>query len=381
MSYVDKITGPNRVTRFRARYRDPSGKEKSKTFDSRKQAVAFLVKIDAAKSTGIYVDPSHGKILVRDFAATWLAGRDTRASTQARDESLFRSYIIPRFGDVPIGAVRKAEVAAWQRELAKSPATVSKVLTLFKAILADAVGDGLLPANPLQGLKLPTVEREEMRVLTSAELLRLADAIDARYRALVFVGGYGGLRIGEMAGLQVGDLDMLRGIVSIERQVVEVEGKLTVGPLKTRAARRKVRLPKFVVEELAAHLSTIVDTSPMGDTLVFPSPDGGLLSRTNFRLRFWLPATRAAGLDGVRVHDLRHTAVSLWIATGANPKMVATRAGHTSVRTVFDVYGHLLPDADDALVDALDELGRDVLPDRMRTGHVLKMSKQAGASE
>jgi integrase len=65
---------------------------------------------------------------------------------------------------------------------------------------------------------------------------------------------------------------------------------------------------------------------------------------------------KAADLEGVRVHDLCHTAVSLWIATGANAKEIARRAGHTSVRTVFDVYGHLLPTGDDELVDALDAM-------------------------
>jgi integrase len=330
-----------------------------------------LTKIDAAKRVGSYVDPKGGKLLVRDHATAWLTGRDVRPSTLARDDSYVRSMILPHFGDVPIGQVRAADVAAWKIELLarKSPATVSKALTLFKMLMNDAVRDGLLPANPIAGVKLPTVEREEMRFLTPEELLRLAEVIDPRYRALVVVGGYGGLRIGELAGLRRSRIDMLRGVIDVAEQVVEVGGKLSVGPLKTRAARRRVKLPRFVVEELAAHLAKVQSE------LVFPSPDGGLLSRTRFRQRVWLPATHTADLDGVRVHDLRHTAVSLWIATGANPKEVARRAGHTSVRTVFDVYGHLLPDADDALVDALDALGRDVLADGARTGHVLKLSK------
>lgn len=162
--------------------------------------------------------------------------------------------------------------------------------------------------------------------------------------------------------------------------MVEAAGKLALGPLKTKAARRRVRLPRFVTEELAAHLAGRGD-SPKPADLVFPSPGGGLLSRTRFRTRAWLPATRAAGLDGVRVHDLRHTAVSLWISAGANPKEVARRAGHTSVRTVFDVYGHLLPDADDALVDALDALGREVSTEGAGISRVHKLPKQAGAAE
>jgi integrase len=185
------------------------------------------------------------------------------------------------------------------------------------------------------------------------------------------------LRIGEMAGLQVQDLEMLKGIASVERQVVEVGGKLSIGPLKTRAARRKVRLPRFVVQEPAAHLANR-GGSPKPADLVFPAPGGGLLSRTMFRQRFWLPATKLAGLDGVRVHDLRHSAVSLWIAAGANPKEVARRAGHTSVRTVFDVYGHLLPDSDDALVDALDALGREVPAESPGISRVYELTKQTG---
>jgi integrase len=75
-----------------------------------------------------------------------------------------------------------------------------------------------------------------------------------------------------------------------------------------------------------------------------------------FRARVWRPATRKADLDGLRIHDLRHTAVALWIAAGAGPKEVATRAGHTSVSFMLDRYGHLYPEADTALRDRLNEL-------------------------
>jgi integrase len=159
---------------------------------------------------------------------------------------------------------------------------------LPKAMISGAVEDGLLPRNVIAIVKLPKVEREEMRFLTPGELQSLANAIDPRYRALIFVGGYGGLRIGEMAGLQTQDLDMLRGIISVERQVVEVAGNLTVGPLKTKAARRKVKLPRFVVDEISHHLANPAH----GRDLVFPAPEGGLLSRTMFRQRFWLQQPR-----------------------------------------------------------------------------------------
>jgi integrase len=125
-----------------------------------------------------------------------------------------------------------------------------------------------------------------------------------------------------------------------------------VGPPKTRASRRTVGLPRAVVEELAAHLATPAPP----DAFVFTAPKGGPLRVIAFRARIWRPATNSAGLDGLRIHDLRHTAVALWIAAGANPKEVAARAGHTSVSFTLDRYGHLYPESDAALRDRLDAI-------------------------
>ena len=89
---------------------------------------------------------------------------------------------------------------------------------------------------------------------------------------------------------------------------------------------------------------------------VFTAPNGGPLRVTAFRARAWRAATKAAGLDGLRIHDLRHTAVALWIAAGASPKEVAALAGHTSVSFTLDRYGHLYPDSYATLRDRLDAM-------------------------
>jgi integrase len=199
---------------------------------------------------------------------------------------------------------------------------------------------------------LPKVEREEMRFLTPTQVAELADAIHAHYRALVLVGAYGGLRIGELAGLRRRRVDLLHGLVEVAEILTEVRGELFVGPPKTRAGRRRVGLPQAVTRELARHLGT---PGGPGD-LVFTAPHGGPLRVNGFRARVWRPATRAAGLDGLRIHDLRHTAVALWIAAGANPKEVSSRAGHASASFTLDRYGHLFPEADDALRNRLEAL-------------------------
>jgi integrase len=120
----------------------------------------------------------------------------------------------------------------------------------------------------------------------------------------------------------------------------------------SRAVRRTVGLPRVVVEELAAHLG------PVGpaDAHVFTAEKGGVLRTSNFRIKVWLPAVRAAGLAPLRPHDLRHPAVGLWIAAGANPKEVSVRAGHTSVSFTLDRYGHLFPGHDTELRDRLDAM-------------------------
>jgi integrase len=92
------------------------------------------------------------------------------------------------------------------------------------------------------------------------------------------------------------------------------------------------------------------------DAFVFAGPHGGALRVSLFRSRFWRPATLAAGSDGLRIHDLRHTAVALWIAAGANPKEVAARAGHASVSFTLDRYGHLYPEADLSLRERLEAI-------------------------
>jgi integrase len=141
-------------------------------------------------------------------------------------------------------------------------------------------------------------------------------------------------------------------MVEVVEIVTEVSGYLYFGPPKTRAGYRRVGLPRVVVEALAEQLAC----PGSADDLAFMGPQGGTLRLAGFRHRIWRPATRAAGLDGLRIHDLRHTAVALWIAAGANPKEVAARAGHTSVSSTLDRYGHMYPDADQALRDRLDAL-------------------------
>jgi integrase len=214
------------------------------------------------------------------------------------------------------------------------------------------VDAGLIAQSPCRRIALPRVEREERRFLTPTEIGALAEAIDPRYRAMVIFDAYCGLRLGELAGIRRSRVDLLHGQVRVTEIAVEVKGELLFGPPKTRAGYRKVPLPRFVADEMAAHLDTYGDPDP--EALVFVGADGGALRANGWRARHWRPAIKAAGLEPLRPHDLRHTAVSLWVAAGASPKQIAGWAGHTSVSVVLDRYGHLFPGHEGAVLDRLE---------------------------
>jgi integrase len=353
MAHIERRIRNGKVS-YRARYRDPAGHERAKVFARRADAQRFLTEIENRKLKGTWTDPAHGRVRFRDWLAEWWATTtNLRRTTSVRDETYLRLYVLPRFGDLPLATIGQRDVRAWIADLTArdlAPATVVKAYHLLGKVLAGAVDAGMIAQSPCRRVPLPKIEREEMRFLTPAEIARLADTIRPSYHTLVLVAAYGGLRIGELAGLRRERVDLLRGTVEVAEIMTEVAGKLQVGPPKTRASRRTVGLPRTVINDLTGHLAR--PGAPSG--FVFTSPQGGPLRVAAFRSRIWRPATRAAGLDGLRIHDLRHTAVALWIAAGANPKEVAARAGHASVSFTLDRYGHLYPEADASLRDRLD---------------------------
>jgi integrase len=160
-----------------------------------------------------------------------------------------------------------------------------------------------------------------------------------------------GLRIGEAAALRVGRLDLLGRRVGVVEAATEVNGRLAWGPTKT-GERRTVPLPRF----LAGQLGTYLADRPHGpEDLVFTMPGGGPLRASKWGERYFCPAVAAAGLgEGLRVHDLRHTAASLAIRENARVKIVQAMLGHRSATQTLDRYGHLYPSDLDTLAERLD---------------------------
>jgi integrase len=301
--------------------------------------------------------PSSGRIPLADWAAQWESTTvHLRASSRARDESYLRNHVLPCFGATRLDAIGVLDVRRWVAELSASglaPATVHKAYQTLSKALRGAVDTGLLAQTPCRRIELPRIEREEMRFLAPAEIAQLADAIDSRYRALVLVASYCGLRIGELAGLRRAQVDLQAHTIRVIENAVEVHSRLVRGAPKTKAGRRTVPVAPTIAAALEHHLGTYTPPRARGRRSS-PGAGGGTLRAAAWRSRFWTPATRAAGLAPLRVDDMRTTAVALWIAAGANPKQLAAWAGHTSVAVVLDRYGHLFEGHEAAVLSRLD---------------------------
>jgi integrase len=345
--------------RWQVRYRDLSGVLHTgpHTFTSKAAAARYLAMVEADLHRGAWTDPKLGRITLGEWVKRWQqTTTNLRPTTRDLYAYLLRRFLLPTFGKAPLSSIDPLVVRAWLTKLQAqelSTSTIAKAYRLLSRILGAAVEAGYLLRNPCTVKGAGQERAPEMRFATVAQVAALADAIGSRYRALVLVAAYGGLRWGELVGLRVKRVDLLHGRVTVAEQVAEVNGRLIPGPPKTEAGRRTVTLPAVAAVALAEHLANFAEPGPEG--LVFPAPQGGYLRRSNFRRRWWVPATRAAGVEGLRVHDLRHSAATLALAAGANTRELMERMGHTSPQVALR-YQPVMAGRDQAIAAALDEL-------------------------
>lgn len=348
-----------RMVRYKVRYRDHSGREHSETMARRVDAERRLAELEVQLATGAWRDPRRGDVRLGAWAAEWLPTRhDLRPSTLARLETSMSSQVLARFGTTPLVMITNAEVRRWVADMLAaelSPATVRKAVFALRQCLSAAVADGRLLVNPAVDVPLPAERLKPPRFLSQQEVELLAGAMHERYRALVLVGAFAGLRWGEAAGLTRENVDVLRSRVRVVTTAVEVRGRVTLGSEpKTRRSRRTVPIARAVMRELERHLDEF--TAPQRDALVFTAPEGGPLRRSLFARRFWAPAVERSGLSAVTFHGLRHSFVAILVAAGCNVREVSEWAGHNNVAFTLTRYGGLFEDGSDEAVDRLDAL-------------------------
>jgi integrase len=411
---------------WRARYPDPTRggtAQIERRFRTRREAERWLTAQQSTVHRGTHIDPKDTERLFRHvtdaWRSTWL---ELEPKTKAGYESILNKHVLPRWRDARIGAVSAESIQEWVNELAASgraPNTIRRIYGVLRAVLKVAVERHYLNVNPCDAVRLPrrgsygdNGEHREMLFLSPAEVAALADAITPHYRVLVYTAAYAGLRAGELGALRRRDVDLLHGKLNVARALKDIstsseniapEDKgLIFGPTKTGKVRT-LGLPRFLVAMLTDHLEAI-PADP--DALVFTSGSGGPLRHGNFYRRHFKPAVRrrycsdcnatvkpddescpeCEGTDfayvlhpskhGLRFHDLRHTCAALLIAADAHPKAIQDHLGHRDIQTTFNVYGHLLPAAQEALAAALDTVFAGEQPDNVRS-----LPTPAGASK
>jgi integrase len=220
------------------RWREAGG-AKSKSFPTKEQAKEHLAHIEGTHS------PT-GALTLKAWAEVWQANRvNLRASTKAKNASLMATHVLPVLGDRQLSSIGQTDVQSLVTNCAGSPATVREVYGQLSKCLSAAVSARLLRVSPCVGIILPKVEQSEMAFLDHDDVERLAKAIDKRYRALVFVLAYCGLRIGEAAALRPEDVTESLGV---RTTLVEVSGVLMENSPTTKQGIRSVPMP---AEELS----------------------------------------------------------------------------------------------------------------------------------
>jgi integrase len=346
--------------RWQVRYYDQAGVRHTapRTFLSKVDANRYLAQVEADLLRGAWTDPRLARITFGGWVERWWpTTADLRPGTRTFYDYLLRRLLLPAFGETPLGRIDAMTVRSWLADLHEvgevTPTTIAKAYRLLRRILNVAVEAGYLPRNPA-AIKGAGLERAaEMRHVSIPQLHALAEAVPDRYRALVLVAGYGGLRWGELVGLRRRRVDLAGARIYVVEQVAEVAGKFIVSPPKTAAGQRVVVLPAVAVTALAEHLEEYAAAEPEG--LVFRSGRGTYLQRSNFSRLVWRPAVQQLGLDGLRFHDLRHTAATLAAAAGATTKELMERMGHTSSAVALR-YQHVMTDRQAAIAAALDGL-------------------------
>lgn len=350
--------GGRDVTVYDVRYRDPDGRQRTRTFARKGEADRFTATVEADKLRGQYVDHSD-RTTVTEYARAWAAARPHRPTTARRVSSLIETHIAgTRLGSRRLSAVRPSEVQAWASDRAQmlAPLTLRNLVSLLRSIYASAVLDRLAASSPVVRVALPRHERARVVPLTVEQMQQLADAMPARNSAMVLTQAGLGLRIGELLALQVEHVDFLRRTVRVEWQIAP--GAKVRSEPKTPRSRRTVPLPQVAADALAAHIS---ECPPGADGSLFTTRTGAVYRHDYYGSMIFAAAVERAGLPaGTTSHDLRHHYASVLLAGGESVVAVAERLGHENATLVLKTYGHLMPDSEDRTRRAVDEAWRGI---------------------
>jgi integrase len=325
--------------RWRARYRDLSGREHARHFDRKVDAQRWLDEVTAAVVTGTYVDPKTARTTVGEWCDTWLTGYASRRPRTVRQAEVHIAQIKMAFGRQQLSTVRPSAVRSWTAKLKADGLADSYVYALhsrLSQVMSDAVHDGLVGRNSCSRRTSPCAGKQRPYVATTEQVWALHDAVAEHLRPAILLGVFVGLRTAEVVGLRVRDVDFMRGVV---HPTVQGAGE----ELKTEISKTPLPIPG----ELALELSAAV--ARWGSDFVVTDGAGRQTSTWAIERAIRSARSKVDGLpEAFRYHDLRHYLASLLIGSGLDVKVVQHRLRHGSAKTTLDTYGHMWPDSDES---------------------------------
>lgn len=372
--------------KWRARYRDPDGREHARHFERKTDAQRWLDEVTADLVTGRYVAPDAGRTTFGSFAADWLAAQTSDPSTISTLESRIRVHMLPTFGRTQLRNIKPSSVQAWVRGRSDevAPSYCRLLLTNLSTILAAAVDDQLIATNPCDSSSVspPKVVKRKVEPWTVERVQAVVAAHPPELRAMPIVGAGCGLRQGEVIGLPVDEVDFLRHTVHVRQQVKILDGELVFSPPKG-GRERETPLPEWVAVALSESLRVRpavdvtlpwmeVDGEPRTARLVFTNRDGEAMTRAYYAHNGWKPALATAEVERKRTngfHALRHHFASVLLQQGVSIRAVADYLGHHDPGFTLRTYAHLMPDDQDRSRAAIDAV-HGPPADSMRTGDV-----------
>lgn len=346
MASVTKRDGKRGPT-WKVVWRLPDGSQRAKSFKSKDAARAFRIEVEALEQAGRTPDPQKGAITLHAWSEEYLRTLHLKPKTRANYESLLRSQILPTFRDRTLSDLTRLDVQHWVAGMADelSASRTRSAYTLFSSMLREAVKHDRILKNPAEDVKLPKIDKGQVKPLTADELKRLAKECKHHEPFVLFLGMMG-LRWAEAVGLRWGNVS--DGYVTVERTLSEVEGRFHDVPTKTGEIRT-LPIPQWLQDQMPPRRDAAA--------LVFPTRYSNPMRTGSFR-KTWTPAVQRAGLENLKVHHLRHTCASLLIQQGANPKIVQIWLGHKDIQVTMSVYAHLFPSDLDAIAAKIDTLIR-----------------------
>lgn len=358
--------------RYQARYPGPDGilRPADRTFATATDADLWLNKKRVEIEERKWIDPDAGLITVEVWAARWLAATSPqlKVKTRASYRSLINSRINPSLGDRELSSLRPIVVVEWIAAMRTEGLSASRIRQAYRVlsqVMASAVDNELIPATPCRGIRLPRMPQTEPHILTQVEASRLVRATAAPHDLLVGLLAFAGLRIGEAFALRRGDFDLGNGLVVIDENLAETDGKLVFDTPKSHQ-KRVLSLPPSMIQRARKHLATLPD-SP--DALLFTNGKGLPLRYNQWRKAYFDPAVSAARLTDVTPHDLR-ASHGTWVADRHGIMTAAHRLGHGNASVTTRHYARPVAGRDAEVADAMEEWasGRGGV-DGAREGH------------